>query len=108
MNDVPTVDHSLHSDHVVRAHEEDNKVILSYHQDVEEHLKIAHHERTLDSRVQKKHEFRKVLTVPFNIIQTIANETGLDFFNPDDAKEFYKILASPKYAAFRTVQDKRI
>ncbi len=57
------------SDQIVRAHEEDNKLILNYHQDIEDHLKLAHYERSLDSRVQKKREFRKTMSIPFNIVQ---------------------------------------
>jgi hypothetical protein len=105
VSQVPPVDHDLQSEHVVRAHEEDGNLILSYHQDIEEHLKLAHYERSLDSRVQKKHEFRKTMTVPFNIIMQICNDTGLDFFNPGDAKAIVEILKRPEYAAFRTVAD---
>ncbi len=36
------------------------------------------------------------------------NETGLNFFEPGDAKEIMKILKRPEYAVFRTVADKVI
>jgi hypothetical protein len=102
------VDFSLQNEHQVKYHEEDNKIIVSYHQDISEHLKIAKAERDLDSRVKKKHEFRKVMTVPFNVIQKIANETGLDFLNPDHSKDFYKVLKRHEYRELRTVQDNRL
>ena len=96
------------SDHVARYHEEDDKTIITYHQDIEAHLKLAHYERSVDSRVAKKGEFRKTMSIPFNIVQKLMNETGLDFFKTDDAKAIMKILKKPEYAAFRTVADRKI
>lgn len=97
------------SDLIVKAHEADNGDLqVHYQQDVEPNLEAAKAERNSHSSAARKEDFRKVMTVPFNVILAIMQETGLDFFVAEDAKEIYKILARPEFKNFRTVPDKHI
>lgn len=83
-------------------HEEGEKIIVSYEQDVETVMKVNHEQRAATSRVAKKGDMHHVMRIPLVILQKIQNETGLDFFNPVDAKEILKILKRPEYACWRT------
>jgi hypothetical protein len=46
-------------------------------------------------------EMHMTMSLPFNIIQKICAEHGLDFFNQDDAKKIVAI-AKRDYPAFKT------
>jgi hypothetical protein len=83
-------------------HEEEGKLIVRYEQDVEAVIKANHEQMVRRSRVEKKGDFHHVMRVPTVILQKICQETGLDFFNKDDAKQILEILKRPEYAAFRT------
>lgn len=98
------------SDVKITAHDEgESGLVLNYYQDVEPHLEaaaLARREEREHSTI--KHEFRRKMTIPMNILMQIAQETGLDFLKPEDSKAIAKILKSSKYAKFRTVNDKRL
>lgn len=98
------------SDVKITAHEDaEHPVILNYYQDVEPVLDIAARERREDAeRTTIRQEFRRKMVIPHVILMQIARETGLDFLKPEDSKAIMKILKSPKYAKFRTVNDKRL
>lgn len=83
-------------------HEEDGKMILQYEQDIETVLKVNHEQRAATSRFQKKGDLHHVMRVPTVVLMQIAQQTGLDFFNPEDAKAILQILKRPEYAQFRT------
>jgi hypothetical protein len=90
---------------------ENGDVIVHTYQDVEPILDAAKAERRWNDELghfSKKAEFRKKMTIPFNVMQKVCQETGLDFYNPDDAKALAKIFAGVEYKAFRTVSDKNI
>lgn len=82
--------------------EEDGKLIVSYTADVEAVIKANHAQMVSRSRVEKKANMHHVMRVPTVILQKICQDTGLDFFNKDDAKKILEILKGPEYAAFRT------
>lgn len=98
------------SDVKVTAHDEGEQgLVLNYYQDVEPVLEIAARERRIEAeQTTIKSEFRRKMIIPMNVLMSIKNETGLDFMNPEDSKAIAKILKSPKYAKFRTVNDKRL
>jgi len=83
-------------------HEEEGKMIVSYEQDIETVLKVNHEQRAMSSRLARKGDMHHVMRVPTVVLMQIAQQTGLDFFNPDDAKRILEILKRPEYAAFRT------
>lgn len=99
-------------DQVVTAHEQDGNTLLHYYQDVEPHIEYAAKCRREDAERRgafgKRQEFRRTMAVPFNVILKICNETGLNFFEPEDAKHILRILKNPDYRAFRTTTDKNI
>lgn len=83
-------------------HEEDDKIVVSYEQDIETVLKVNHEQRAMTSRLARKGDLHHVMRVPTVVLMQIAQETGLDFFKPEDAKAILEILKRPEYAAFRT------
>ena len=88
---------------VVRYHEEGSKIILAHeHPDLERLQRANAEMRNTRSRLDKKGDLHHVMRVPQAIITKICIDTGLDFFNPEDAKEILKILKRPEYAQFRT------
>jgi hypothetical protein len=98
------------SDVKVTAHDEGEQgLILNYYQDVEPVLEIAARERRQEAEnTTIRQEFRRKMVIPHVVLMQIAAETGLDFLKPEDSKAIMKILKSPKYAKFRTVNDKRL
>lgn len=86
----------------ITYHEEEGKMILNYQQDIETLLKVNHEQRAATSRFEKKGDMHHVMRVPTTVLMKIAQETGLDFFNPEDAKAILQILRRPEYAQFRT------
>jgi hypothetical protein len=87
-------------------HEEGGKIIVSYEQDIEAVLKACHEERQARSVFDKKGDMHKVMTVPRVVIMKICEQTGLNFFDSNDAKEIMKILRRPEFAAFRVYPGK--
>ena len=102
------------SDYTVKAHEDGNNLVLQYYQDVEPVMEAAAAARREEREAGKfdnkrmKSEFRRTMMVPFNVLMEITQKTGLDFFNPGDAKEIMKILKRPEYAQFRTTNTKNL
>lgn len=94
----------------IKAHERDDDLVLQYYQDVEPVLDAAAAARREDrerTAFQKSSEFKRTMIIPFNILMKITQETGLDFYQPEDAKVILKILKGPEYARFRTTDRKR-
>jgi len=88
---------------VTRYHEDGERVILQHqHPDVGAVERANAELRNTRSTVERKGDLHHVMRVPAAILTKICAETGLDFFNRDDAKEIMKILKRPEYAAFRT------
>lgn len=85
-------------------HEEDGKIIVSYEQDIEAVLKANHEQRAMSSRLARKGDMHHVMRVPTVVLMQIAQKTGLDFFDPEDAKKILEILKGPEYAAFRVYE----
>jgi hypothetical protein len=102
---------SLDTSHKVTAHDlGEEGLAVNYYQDVEPLMDICARERREDrerTAFQKRPEFRRTMSIPFNILMEISNKYHLNFMEPEDAK---KILAIAKrdYPAFKTVNDKRI
>lgn len=89
-----------------RYYEEDGKIILKYSEDLETLLKANHEQRAESSVFAKKGDLHHVMRVPQTVLMKIAQETGLDFFNPEDAKQILQILKRPEYAPFRVYAGK--
>lgn len=99
-------------DQHVAYHEEDGNTILNYYQDVEPHMEYAAKCRREDAERRgafgKRAEFRRTMSIPFNVILSICNRYKLNFFDPEDAKVVLGIAKGPEYRAFRTTIDKNI
>lgn len=96
-------------DQIVKAHDGENgDLILSYHQDVEPQLEEAKAARNAICTVEKKSEFRRTMTIPFNVLLEICTKYNLNFYEPEDAKVILKILKGSDYKNFRTVPDKHL
>lgn len=99
-------------DQKVTYHEEDGKTILNYYQDVEPVIEYAAQCRREDAERRgafgKRAEFRRTMTLPFNVIQEICAKYSLNFFEPEDAKVVLRIAKGPDYAKFRTTCDRNI
>lgn len=90
----------------ITAHEDDERVVLHYTEDVEPIMDACAALRREDSTLGTKGEFRRVMQVPMVIIQSICDRDKLDFFNPDHAKLIMERLKAPEFKVFRTVNDK--
>ena len=101
--------------HRVTAHEEDGKVIVNTYQDVEPHLEYAAKCRReeWDRRGQfgTRGEFRRTMTLPFNIIQAAAQRLGIkpsQIFDAECNKRIMRELKRPEFKYFRTTNDRRL
>lgn len=86
----------------VTYHEEDDKMIVRYEQDVETVLKLNHEQRAAEGRFEKMGEFKQTMRVPEVIMLEIKFKYGWDYQNPDHWPMVKQILKGPDYAAFRT------
>lgn len=79
--------------------------IVRTYQDVEPHLEACKAERRADREhgLSKRGDWRKTMSVPFNVLHDICLKNGLDFFNPDHSKKIAGILKSSEYKYFRTM-----
>lgn len=83
-------------------HEEDEKMIVRYEQDVEAVLKLNHEQRAAECSVSRIGEWHQTMRVPEVVMLDIKFKYGWDYQNPDHWPEVKKILKFPEYAAFRT------
>lgn len=90
----------------ITYHEEDDKVILHYSQDVETVMKINHEQRAAEGAFERMGEFKQTMRVPEVIMLEIKFKYGWDYQNPDHWPYVKKILKGPEYAAFRTTNRK--
>ena len=104
------------SDTRIQYHETDEQnIVLTYSQDVEKHLEVAHAARRDDAEHRtafgKRREFRHVMHVPNNIWLQVCAKLGIPFGECFDSQHRDRIMAEikgPEYKAFRVVSDKRI
>lgn len=87
-------------------------VSVQTYQDVEPHLEACAAERRVDAEERgafgKRGEWRKTMSVPFNVINDICLKHGLNFYDTEDAKKIARILKGVEYKNFRTTIDKNI
>lgn len=83
-------------------HEEDDKMVVNYTQDVEGVLKHAHEARAAEGAFDKTPDLKRVMSVPMVVMLEIRNKYGWDFMNKEHWPMVMKILRGPEYAAFRT------
>lgn len=96
---------------IANVDEMSGDTIVRTYQDVEPHLEACAAERRENrehTAFGKRGDMRKTMSVPFNVINSICLEHGLDFFNPEHAKMILKILKGSDYKKFRTSEAKRI
>ena len=95
----------------VTAHDlGDRGLAVNHYQDVEPIMDICARERRVDrerTAFKKRGEFRRTMSIPFNILMKVSKEHNLNFFDKDDAKKVKAIVARD-YPVFKTVNDKRI
>jgi hypothetical protein len=94
----------------IKAHEQDDDLVLHYYQDVEPVLDAAAAARREDrerTAFQKSSEFKRTMIVPFNVLLKIREDKGLDFLNPEHSKAIAKLLKTSEYAGFRTTNKAR-
>lgn len=91
--------------HKVTAHEDGDNLVLKTYQDVEPAMEFAANRRRLDAeergRFGRMGDMHMTMSLPFNIIQKICAEHGLNFFNAEDSKKIVAI-AKRDYPAFKT------
>lgn len=86
----------------ITYHEEDDKMILQYSQDVETVLKINHEQRAMEGKCERMGEFKQTMRLPEVMLLDIKIRFGWDYQNPDHWPMVKKILKGPEYTAFRT------
>lgn len=92
---------------VTTYHEEEGRIFLQHHHpDLEVLQKFNAEQMASRSVFDKKGDMHHVMRVPQAILTKICAETGLDFFDKDDAKKILNILKRPEYACFRTYPGK--
>lgn len=88
-------------------HEECDKIVLKYEDDVESVLKYTHEKRAAEGEFERMGEFKHVMRVPEVVMLDIRNRYGWDYLNQDHWPMVQKILFGPEYSKFR-VTNKRI
>jgi hypothetical protein len=83
-------------------HEEDEKMIVRYEQDVETVLKLNHEQRAAECSVERIGEWHQTMRVPEVVMLDIKFKHGWDYQNPDHWPMVKQLLKGPEYAAFRT------
>ena len=92
---------------VTTYQEEGNKIhLVTHHPDTASLEKLNAEQMASRGRFDKKGDFHHVMRIPQSILTKICADTGLDFFQADDAKEILNILKQPDYAKFRTYSGK--
>lgn len=79
--------------------------VVRTYQNVEAHLKACADERRANrehTRYGRRGEFRKALSIPFNVLMEISSKYHLNFFDADDSKKILKIARSSEYKKLRT------
>lgn len=85
--------------------EQEGKILIEqHHPDASVVEKLNAEQMAARGRFSKKGDFHHVMRIPQAVLTKICADTGLDFFNPDDAKKILKILKGPEYRAFRTYE----
>lgn len=88
---------------ITKYREEEGKIILAHEfPDANAVEKLNAEQRASRGRFEKKGDMHHVMRVPQAVLTKICAETGLDFFNKDDAKKILSILKGPEYTKFRT------
>lgn len=104
-------------DRAVRTtyHEQDNQVVINVYQDVGPHLEYAAQCRRAEAENKgafgKRGDLHRTMSVPFNILSTIAQHLGIpsgQAMQPQHSKRIWKELKKPEWKGFRTTNDKRI
>jgi hypothetical protein len=86
----------------ITYHEEDEKMILHYSQDVESVIKANHERREAEGSCSRIGEFHMTMRVPEVVMLDIKIKYGWDYMNPDHWPFVKKILKGREYTAFRT------
>lgn len=90
---------------VIRYAEEDDRIVLKYeHPDADVIERVNADEYASKGRFEKKGAFHHVFRIPQAVLTKICSDTGLNFFDADDAKRILQILKGPEYRKFRTYQ----
>lgn len=83
-------------------HDDGDKMVIRYSEDVEPILKYAHEMRAAEIYHSRMGEFAKVLRVPQSVMLDIRTRYGWDYQNKEHWPMVKKILKGPEYAKFRT------
>lgn len=76
----------------IKYHEEDENIILKYEMDAEPVIDHVKRKQEEISYFNKPSEFQYKMSIPMPLLMQIGKETGLDFFNKDDAKKIKQII----------------
>ena len=105
----------LDAAHRVTAKEEDGKVLVNTYQDVEPHLEYAAKCRRADAEERgafgRRGEFRRTMSIPFNIMLGIAQKLGIpagQIFDSEHSKRISLELKKPEFKYFRTTIDRNL
>ena len=93
----------------------DGNVLVKTYQDVEPHLDYAAKMRRADAEERgafgRRKDIHPTMSVPFNVIQAVAQRLGIaeaQIFEAEHSKRIYAELKRPEFARFRTTIDKLI
>lgn len=99
----------------VTSKEEDGKLLVHTYQDVGPHLEYAAKCRRADAEERgafgRRAEFRRTMTIPFNIMLGVAQKLGIpagQIFDKEYQKRISRELKSGEYRNFRTTIDVNI
>jgi hypothetical protein len=89
----------------IKAHDQHGDgLVLEYREDVQSVLDANARERAESGRFDRKSEFRRTMRVPAIVLLKIREEYGWDYMNPEHWPMVSKLLKSPEYKNFRTVE----
>ena len=103
----------LDAAHRVTAREDaDGNVLVNTYQDVEPHLEYAAKLRRADAEERgafgRRKDLHHTMSVPFNLIQAVAQQLGIpqgQIFDKEYSQRIYAELKKPEFARFRTTID---
>lgn len=106
----------LDAAHRVTATEDsDGNTLINTYQDVEPHLDYAANMRRADAEERgsfgKRKDIHPTMSVPFNVIQAVAQQLGIpqgQIFDSEHSKRIYAELKRSEFAGFRTTIDVNI
>lgn len=89
---------------MITYHEEDGNIVLKYESDAEPVIEHVKARTEYLSRFGQSADMHYKMSIPLDTLLKISQETGLDFYDKDDAKKIKQIIQRdyPKLCVRRT------